>query len=141
MSKIIAVSGGFDPVHEGHIRMFKEAKALGDELIVILNNDAWLTNKKGKPFMKQKERKEIIKAIKYVDKVVLTGHEIGDLDNSICVELEVIRPDIFANGGDRFEDNIPEVHTCRNLGIEMVFNIGGEKINSSSKLIKDSKNE
>lgn len=134
--RIIAVSGGFDPVHIGHVRMFAEAKALGDELVVILNNDNWLRAKKGYAFMPEQERKEIIEALRAVDRVVLTAHEPRCTDMSVCRELELLRPDVFANGGDRKGDNIPEYALCDRLGITMVFGVGaGGKIQSSSWLI------
>jgi cytidyltransferase-like protein len=136
---VVAISGGFDPIHIGHVRMIKEAKALGDELVVILNNDNWLTDKKGAPFMPEAERKEIIEAIVGVDRVVLTSHAPGDLDRSVCRTLREIKPDIFANGGDRHPDGdpVPEVDLCKELGIEMVYNVGaGGKVQSSSWLIK-----
>jgi len=135
---VVAVSGGFDPIHVGHVEMFYEAKALGDELVVILNNDNWLQKKKGHVFMPQEERKEIIEALKPVDKVVLTKHKPGDEDVSVCRALEEIKPDIFANGGDRKPDGdpVPEVELCGKLGIEMVYNVGRRgKIQSSSWLV------
>lgn len=104
---VVAVSGGFDPLHIGHIRMFQEAKKLGDELVVILNNDHWLTDKKGAPFMSEAERKEIIEAIKGVDRVVVTSHAPGDADRSVCRELREVKPHIFANGGDHKPDGDP----------------------------------
>lgn len=134
--KVVAVSGGFDPIHIGHLRMFQEARALGDRLVVILNNDYWLIKKKGFVFMPQEERAEIIAAFPFVDEVVLTVHEEGSEDRSICKELELLKPHIFANGGDRRnEDEIPESAVCRENGIEMVFNVGrGGKVQSSSWL-------
>ena len=136
MIKIVAVSGGFDPIHIGHLRMFQEARALGDRLVVILNNDHWLTKKKGFVFMPQAERAEIIAAFPFVDEVLLTFHEEGSEDRSICQELAHLKPHIFANGGDRRnEDEIPEAMVCREHGIEMVFSIGrGGKVQSSSWL-------
>lgn len=135
--KVVAVSGGFDPLHVGHVRLFQEAKKLGDKLIVILNNDNWLTKKKGSVFMPQEERKEIIEALKVVDKVFVTKHEKDSDDRSICRELEEIRPDIFANGGDRTRDNIPEVPLCEKICCKMVFNVGkGGKVQSSSWLLE-----
>lgn len=137
--RVVAVSGGFDPIHIGHVRMFQEAKRLGDELVVILNNDHWLTDKKGAPFMPEHERKEIIEAIKGVDRVVLTDHTPGDPDRSVCRALRALQPDVFANGGDRKPDDVPvpEVGVCEELGIEMVYNVGhGGKVQSSSWLIK-----
>ncbi len=132
---IVAVSGGFDPVHIGHVRLFKEAKKLGDKLIVILNNDNWLKEKKGYVFMSQNERKEIIETFSCVDEVIITDHEENPNDISVCAELERIKPDIFANGGDRKKENVPEVNLCRKLNIEMVWSVGGEKIRSSSELL------
>ena len=134
---VVAVSGGFDPVHIGHIRMMQEAKALGDELVVIMNNDNWLMKKKGYVFMPQEERKEIIKALACVDRVEYTSHGKDPEDMSVCKDLERIKPHIFANGGDRKHDNIPEVATCESIGAEMVFNVGhGGKVQSSSWLVQ-----
>ena len=140
--KIVAVSGGFDPLHIGHVRMFQEAKKLGDKLIVILNNDNWF-KVKGKPvFMSHKERKEIIEALECVDEVIISGHRKNTKDISVCRELLKIKPHIFANGGDRKpEDNdLPssEYKVCKELSIEMVFNVGkGGKIRSSSELLRE----
>ena len=134
-SKIVAVSGGFDPIHIGHIRLFKAAKKLGDKLVVILNNDNWLRKKKGFVFMPQKERKELLEALKVVDEVVLTKHPKNPKDMSVSKELEKIRPHIFANGGDRTKKNIPEVAICKKINCKMVFNVGGGKIQSSSWLL------
>ncbi|OGN89656.1 MAG: hypothetical protein A2158_00555 [Chloroflexi bacterium RBG_13_46_14] len=132
--KIVAVSGGFDPIHIGHIRMIHEASKLG-KLIIILNNDAFLIRKKGHPFMPLEERKEILENIKGVDSVFVSIDE----DDSVCKSLEAIKPDIFANGGDRRdESDIPEAEVCKRLGIEMVFNVGGGKVQSSSWLTKSS---
>lgn len=137
--KVVMVSGGFDPVHVGHVRMFNEAKKLGDELIVVLNNDNWLMFKKGFVFMPEAERKEIIEAFRAVDKVVLTSHEPNTTDISVCHEIELLKPNIFANGGDRKPDGdpVPEVELCKKLGIEIVYNVGhGGKVRSSSELVK-----
>ena len=132
---IVAVSGGFDPIHIGHIRLFQEAKALGDELVVILNNDNWLKKKKGYVFMPQEERAEILVALAMVDRVVLTNHPSNPQDMSVCQELRELRPHIFANGGDRKEDNVPEVLVCNEMGCKLAFNMGeGGKVQSSSWL-------
>jgi len=142
---VVAVSGGFDPIHMGHIRLFNEAKKLGDELVVILNNDNWLMKKKGFVLMSEKERKEIIESLKPVDRVLISNHCKYFKNRSVCMELASLRPDIFANGGDR--DNIdaqkkssslnPEQELCKKLGIKMVFNVGrGGKVQSSSWLAK-----
>jgi cytidyltransferase-like protein len=134
---VVAVSGGFDPIHPGHIRMFKEAKELGDKLVVILNNDNWLQKKKRFNFMPEGERKEVIEAIRYVDEVMITRHPKDSEDMSVVEALQRLKPDIFANGGDRTKQNTPEVDLCHKLAIKMVFNVGhGGKIQSSSELVQ-----
>lgn len=136
----VAVSGGFDPLHIGHIRMFEAARKLGDKLVVILNNDNWLRYKKGFAFMNEKERKEIIESFPAVDRVVITGHKPNTDDISICNELKKIKPTVFANGGDRKPggDPVPEVELCKKMGIKMVYNIGrGGKVQSSSWMVRD----
>ena len=134
----VVVSGGFDPLHIGHMRMFNEARKHGSKLIVILNNDHWLVGKKGFAFMPQRERKELLLATGVVDEVVITKHKRNDPDRSVCRELAAIKPDVFANGGDRVASNIPEHALCKQLGIKMVFNIGkGGKVQSSSWLINN----
>lgn len=134
--KVVMVSGGFDPLHIGHIRYMKEAKSLGDKLVVVINNDNWLRQKKGKAFMHENDRKEIIQALDCVDEVIISGHSKNSKDRSVCSEIELLRPHIFANGGDRFADNIPEFQICQKLGIDMVFNVGhGGKVRSSSELL------
>lgn len=135
-SILVAVSGGFDPVHVGHVRMFAEAKKLGDKLVVILNNDNWLKQKKGYVFMSEQERKEVIEALKPVDYVFITKHPKTPKDMSVCKELRILKPDIFANGGDRVKKNVPEVAVCEEIGTKMIFNIGqGGKVQSSSWLL------
>ena len=133
----VAISGGFDPIHIGHVRLIQEAKKLGDKLVVILNNDNWLKKKKSHIFMHQKERQEILESIKGVDEVVITSHPKNPKDMSVCKELLKIKPDIFANGGDRKNENdILEAEVCRQIGCKMVFNVGkGGKIQSSSGLL------
>lgn len=141
---VVAVSGGFDPIHPGHTRLFREAKKLGDELVVILNNDNWLKKKKGYAFMSEQERKEVIESLGDVDRVVITRHPENPEDMSVCKELEELKPHIFANGGDRdVQDSQkkdsslkPEVPVCESIGCNMVFNVGyGGKVQSSSWLI------
>ena len=133
---VVAVSGGFDPIHVGHIRMFRAAKKLGDTLVVIVNNDHWLIKKKGRVFMPERERKELIEAIAGVDRVVLTTHKKNPSDMSVCAELKHIKPDIFANGGDRKRGNVPEAAVCRSIGSKMIFGVGrGGKVQSSSWLL------
>ncbi len=130
--KLVAVSGGFDPIHPGHIALMQEAKKLGDKLAVIVNDDDFLMRKKGYVFMKLEDRVKVIEALGCVDMV----YPAIDKDNTVCQSLEALQPDIFANGGDRHASNIPEYDVCRILGIEMVFNVGGGKQNSSSELVK-----
>src|SRR3989344_768299 len=141
---IVATSGGFDPIHVGHLRLLKEAKALGDKLVVILNNDNWLRKKKGYTFMPQEERAAILLAIRYVDRVVITGHKKNAKDTSVQRELRKLKPDIFASGGDRDKKdarnrssslNVDQL-LCQKLGIRMVFNVGGNKAQSSSWLVE-----
>ncbi|MDO8481648.1 MAG: adenylyltransferase/cytidyltransferase family protein [bacterium] len=134
--RVVAVSGGFDPIHIGHVRLFKAARALGDYLVVIMNNDNWLRKKKGFVFMPEQERAEIIREFPFVDEVVTTAHTENDEDSSVVREIERVHPDVFANGGDRRnEADIPETIVCKRLGIEMVFNVGhGGKVSSSSNL-------
>jgi len=133
---VVAVCGGFDPIHVGHIRHFKAAKALGDELVVILNSDHWLKRKKGYIFMPFADRKEIIESIRYVSRVI---PYVKDETGSVAKTLEQLKPDVFAKGGDRTITNIPksETETCRRLGIRIVEGVGGGKIESSSWLVKD----
>jgi D-beta-D-heptose 7-phosphate kinase/D-beta-D-heptose 1-phosphate adenosyltransferase len=133
---VVAVSGGFDPIHIGHVRYLTEAKKLGDELVVILNNDNWLKKKKGFVFMPESERIEVLMGIKAVDRVVVTGHAKNDPDTSVTKALAKVKPDIFANGGDRKnEADIPEGAVCKKYGIKMVFGVGsGGKVQSSSWL-------
>lgn len=134
----VAVSGGFDPVHVGHVRMFEAARKLGDELVVILNNDNWLRKKKRHVFMPEAERREVIAAFRAVDRVVLTSHKENPEDMSVAEDLKKLKPDVFANGGDRFADNVPEVAVCKKIGCKMVFRVGrGGKVQSSSWLLNN----
>ena len=134
--KIVVVSGGFDPIHSGHIAYLKSAKSYGDKLIVALNSDAWLERKKGKFFMPFDERKVILKSIKHVDRVI--GFE--DDRKGSCInaleEIKLSNPNdeiFFANGGDRDEENIPEMSVS---GIHFLFSVGGDnKKNSSSWIL------
>jgi len=157
---VIILSGGFDPIHKGHMRMFREASWLGHQVIVGLNSDSWLCRKKGKPFMEFYERKEILEGIKYISSVVA----FNDDDDSACELINRVRStynggmfnhnyddvnptgkkeyDIFfANGGDRTTDNTPEMDTCRLKDVTMLWGVGGGKIQSSSWLINGGKNE
>ena len=125
----VAVSGYFDPIHVGHLEYLKMAKELGDFLIVIVNNNQQCILKKGKPFMDEKDRVEIVKALGFVDKVFLSI----DTDRTVCKSLEEINPDIFANGGDRSTDEVPETYVCKKYNIKMIDGLG-DKIRSSSYL-------
>jgi cytidyltransferase-like protein len=131
MKKTIMVSGGFDPPHIGHIRMFKEASKWG-KVIVALNSDEWLMRKKGYVFMALKERMEIITEFASVDYVM----SFDDTDDTACDAIVSMKPDAFANGGDRKKDNTPEMEMCDELGIQMLWGIGGkDKPQSSSWLV------
>ena len=136
---LIAVSGGFDPVHIGHIRLIRDASRYGD-VLVIINSDEWLERKKGYVFMPYKERAEIMGNIKGVRLVT----SVDDSDGTVCQALRRHKPDAFANGGDRKTENTPEMDVCEELGIQMMWSIGGNnKPQSSSWLVnklKESKN-
>jgi len=128
---LIAVSGGFDPVHIGHIRMIRDAARYGD-VMVIINSDDWLMRKKGYVFMPWKERAEIMGNIKGVSMVT----QVDDSDGTVCDALSRHKPDAFANGGDRKDDNTPEMKLCEFLDIKMMWAIGGNmKPQSSSWLV------
>lgn len=136
--RIVVVSGGFDPIHSGHIAMFRQASTYGDKLIVGVNSDNWLTRKKGKPFMNIEERRTIVQSIRWVDEV----WEFDDSDDSACDLLDRVREFywtkgsefIFANGGDRNKGNVPEANVP---GWKLVYGIGGDyKKNSSSWILK-----
>lgn len=127
--KKVAVSGYFDPLHVGHLEYLKLAKSLGDYLIVIVNSNSQCKIKKGKPFMDENDRLEIVRNLKMVDEVFLSI----DQDKTVCKSLEKIRPDIFANGGDRSTEEVPETVICNKHKIKMIDGLG-EKIRSSSDL-------
>ncbi len=129
----VAVSGYFDPLHKGHLEYLQEAKKLGDKLIVIVNNDYQASLKKGKSFMPEDQRVSIVKSLSFVDEVFLSI----DRDRSVCLSLSKVKPDIFAKGGDRTADEIPEGPICRELGIKIIDGIGGAKTESSSRLISE----
>ena len=129
----ICVSGGFDPVHIGHLRMIQEASQYG-QVIVIVNSDEWLMRKKGYIFMPFKERCEILQGFACVDETV----SVDDTDNTVCEALRRLKPTYFANGGDRKTDNTPEMEVCKEVGIRLLWNMGGGKIQSSSTLVSDS---
>tara|TARA_B100001093_G_scaffold448184_1_gene453611 strand:- start:154 stop:573 length:420 start_codon:yes stop_codon:yes gene_type:complete len=135
-NKIVCVSGYFDPVHVGHLEYFKNSKKLGTKLMVIVNNDEQAVLKKGKSFMPVDERIKLIEEFKCVDIVVKSI----DKDRTVCETLRTLdpKPDLFCNGGDQFNDIIPEAPICEERGIDLVDGLG-DKIQSSSWLIKGSK--
>ena len=127
--KVVAISGYFDPIHVGHLEYINMAKKLGDKLVVIVNNNYQCELKKGKPFMDEKDRLTIVSNLKNVDEVFLSI----DKDKTVCASLEKIKPDIFANGGDRKNYEIPESVICKKYDIKIIDGLG-EKIRSSSDL-------
>jgi len=129
---VIAVSGGFDPVHIGHIRMILDAARYGD-VMVIINSDDWLMRKKGYVFMPWEERAEIMGNIKGVRFVTA----VDDNDGTVCEALRRHKPDAFANGGDRKTENTPEMDVCEELGIQMMWAIGGNNKPQSSSWLVD----
>lgn len=130
----ICVSGGFDPIHEGHISLIEAAASFG-KVIVILNSDDWLMRKKGFVFMKWEARAAILLAMKNVVAV----SRVDDSDGTVCEALERLKPTYFANGGDRTDENTPEYKVCKERTIHMIFDIGGEKIASSSELVANAR--
>ena len=141
MKKIVLITGGFDPLHSGHIAYIKAARELGDSLIIGLNSDEWLRRKKGQEFMSWEERATIIAELNNVDRVI----NFNDSDNSAKDAIKKVRAlhphaqIIFANGGDRTKDNIPEMDLLSEmLHLDFVFGVGGEdKKNSSSWILQE----
>ena len=132
MTVIVAASGYFNPIHKGHIEYLRKAKELGDKLYVIVNSDLQVNLKGSKPFMDQYERVLIVQSIKWVDLAIISI----DTDKSVCRSISLLRPDIFAKGGDRYCGEIPEIDICNKLGIKIVDGLG-DKIQSSSTLLKN----
>jgi len=129
------VSGGFDPVHAGHIRMIRHAAQYGD-VIIIANSDSWLWRKKGFVFMEYERRIEILNAIKGV----ILVDSVDDTDGTVCEAIRRHKPTYFANGGDRGKSNTPEQSVCEELGVKLLWGIGGEeKLQSSSDLTKNAR--
>ncbi len=127
--KKVCISGYFDPLHVGHLEYINKAKELGDYLVVIVNNNSQCKLKKGKFFMDEKDRVEIVKNLKSVDEVFLSV----DKDKTVCKSLEKVKPSVFANGGDRKNHEIPESKICKQHGIKIIDGLG-DKIRSSSNL-------
>tara|TARA_Y100000593_G_scaffold93025_1_gene186439 strand:+ start:638 stop:1087 length:450 start_codon:yes stop_codon:yes gene_type:complete len=142
--RVIVISGFFNPLHIGHIDYISSARNLGDFLIVIVNSDDQVKIKGSVPFMNQDDRLRIIRNIKGVDRSVISIDEDGSVCQTIREEFKRLQNDpffedmIFANGGDRKEGGVPEDILENELGIRMVYNVGGEKVQSSSELIKKS---
>ena len=139
MAKYYIVSGGFDPIHEGHIAMIVASAKQSDGVIVLANSDDWLRRKKGKNFYTFKTRCAILQNLKGVIDVL----DMDDSDNSACDGIRKARQKypndelVFANGGDRTKDNIPEMPTCKECNVDIVFGVGGEnKANSSSWILQ-----
>lgn len=137
--KIVLVTGGFDPIHSGHIAYFREARKLGDRLVVGVNSDEWLTRKKGQPFMSLNERLEIVRNLHMVDAVVTFDDSDGGASQAIleCLNMYPKATIVFANGGDRTDKNIPEME-IESDRVEFVFGVGGtHKMNSSSRILTE----
>lgn len=127
--KKVAISGYFDPIHIGHLEYIQMARKLGDYLIVIVNTDKQAALKKGKSFMCEDDRLEIVSQIKGVDEAFMSIDE----DKTVCKTLDLLKPDVFANGGDRSNSEIPEYKVCKENGTQIVDGLGA-KIRSSSEL-------
>lgn len=135
LGKIVATSGGFDPIHPGHISCIIGSKKYGDTLVVIVNGDAFLTAKKGKPFQNLETRSMIVSGISEVDYVI--PFEIEG-DQTVSKALEIIKPHVFTKGGDRVDkDTLPEWPVCKENNIEIVFGVGEDKKWSSSWFLND----
>src|SRR3989338_5394882 len=135
LGRVVAVSGGFDPVHPGHLSYLIESKKHGDTLAVIVNGDWFLTKKKGRPFQNLETRCQIISAIRGVDYVI--PFEIAE-DMSVSHALEIMKPNVFANGGDRKDkESILEWGVCQKYGIRPIFGVGFDKKWSSSWFLKE----
>ena len=136
------ISGGFDPVHIGHLAMIKDAKKISDNVIVLLNSDNWLIRKKGKPFMVEAQRAQILEEFKSVSEVIIQKNDNDDSSNNAIIDFYKSHSNktiCYCNGGDRSQENkIRETQTCKDLGIDLKFGIGGiHKLESSSNLTKN----
>ena len=140
MKKVIITSGFFNPLHIGHINLLREAKKMGDILVVIVDNDEQVKTKGSVAFMPEKERLEIMKSIKYVDYVFLSIDKDVPIPKSLETVAKLYPGELFfAKGGDRNIDNIPEEEkrVCREQGIKVISNVGGSKVQSSSWLLEN----
>ncbi len=138
MTTVTLVTGGFDPLHSGHIAYFKEAKEFGNPLCVGVNSDEWLTRKKGKPFMPIEERIAVIRELRMVDSAVSFNDDNDSSIDLIKKALVLFDDVLFANGGDRTQDNIPEIYEFdKDPRVQFAFGVGGShKQNSSSWILK-----
>lgn len=131
--RTVVIAGHFNPLHSGHLQLIRGAQELGDSVVVIVANDTQAELKRPHVFMHEGERAEIMNALKGVDEVVISI----DKGYDVCETLKIIRPDVFASGcDDTHPDAIKEKRVCDELGIEVAYNVGGEKINSSSDILK-----
>jgi cytidyltransferase-like protein len=134
LGKIVCTSGGFDPVHPGHLSCFFESKKLGDTLVVVVNGDGFLTRKKGRPFMDLQTRMDILSFVQGIDYII--PFEIEN-DQTVIEALKNVRPHIFTKGGDRIDEtSIPEWNTCKEFEIEVISGVGYDKQWSSSDFLK-----
>ena len=144
-SHVYMTSGGFDPLHIGHVRCIQETAAMASSadnypsqltgvVVVVVNADSFLIRKKGYAFMPAEERMEIIHSLRGVDHVVLWE---TDGDQTVCQAIEILKPNFFTKGGDRFDaSTIPEWQICQQIGCKIITGVGGEKIQSSSDLVE-----
>jgi len=135
---IMILSGGFDPIHKGHVRLFKAAKNMADKVIIGLNSDKWLVKKKEKVFMNYAERAEILMAFKYVDQIIAFNDDDGTAMD-LLVRIQRLYPECnlaFGNGGNRTENNVPEKGFCNAYKIDLIWQLGGGKVQNSDKLIE-----
>tara|TARA_B100001996_G_C18655501_1_gene591025 strand:+ start:113 stop:955 length:843 start_codon:yes stop_codon:yes gene_type:complete len=136
------ISGGFDPVHIGHLAMIKDAKRISKNVIILLNSDEWLVRKKGKPFMIEAQRAQLLEEFESVSKVIIQNNDNDDSSNNAIIDFHkshIGQTICYCNGGDRSqEDKIRESQICKKLGIDLKFGIGGiHKLESSSNLTKN----
>lgn len=135
LGKIVCTSGGFDPIHPGHLSCFFDSKQFGNTLVVVVNGDSWLTKKKGKPFMDLKTRMDILSFVQGIDYII--PFEIEN-DRTVIEALKKVRPHVFTKGGDRIDEtSIPEWDTCKGLNIEVISGVGYDKLWSSSDFLKE----
>jgi len=135
LGRVVCTSGGFDPIHPGHVSCINDSRAYGDTVVVIVNGDDFLKNKKGKPFMDLKTRCHVVSYVKGVDYVI--PFEISN-DQTVSVALAKIRPHVFTKGGDRIDEtSIPEWNTCRDNGIQIISGVGHRKDWSSSNFLRE----